>query len=283
MKKVLVLVSGGLDSQLAVKLLQQQGFKITGLVFKSLFFKEQVGVKACQQLGISYQIVDISQPHLKLVKQPQYGRGAAANPCLDCHLLMLKQAKKIMDKQGFDYVATGEVIGQRPFSQNQVALKLLAQRSGLKANLRRPLIEAGISGRSRQKQLKLAAELGIKAYIQPAGGCILTEKIYGQKLLNLFQHWPNCHAADIQLLRLGRVIWFGQTLGVIGRNHQDNQLLTKSVQSGDLLLLPKNFPGPTVLIRSQGKISKTVVNKAKKLILKYSKPIKNPGFEVILN
>ena len=135
----LVLFSGGLDSILAVKLLQEQQIKVTGLVFVSYFFDSQLAFKAAKKLKIKLKKVNFSKEHLALVKKPKYGYGRTMNPCLDCHLLMLKKSKEIMNKEKFDLVATGEVLGERPMSQNKQALELVEKESGLKGYLLRPL------------------------------------------------------------------------------------------------------------------------------------------------
>lgn len=267
MDKALVLLSGGLDSQLVVKLLEKEGYSVTGLIFKSAFFDEKKGVSAAKKLGIKYLVKDISQPHLKIVKQPQFGHGVGLNPCIDCHLLMLTEAKKIMDKQGFDIVATGEVLGQRPFSQNKQALDLIAQRSGLEDKLRRPLIDQGISGRGRSDQLKLAKRFNLKDYPQPAGGCILCDQHFSKNLKKLLEIKPRVNINDVNLLRFGRVFFIDKSLVILGRNKGENEQINKQAQKGDLLIEPKDFPGPTALIRGKPQ----PVEKVKKLIIKYSK------------
>jgi len=276
--KALVLFSGGLDSMLAVKVLQEQGIKVTTLSFKSYFFPAARADKT----------VDINDEHLQVVKKPAHDYGRAANPCIDCHLLMLKKAKIIMERDGYHFVATGEVLGERPLSQNKQALLEIAQKSGLGERLLRPLSAIflpislpekkgwvdrqklpAIKGRSRQKQLALAKQFGIKNFPQPAGGCLLTDKIFGQKLLTLFKKWPQADGDDIQLLKLGRYFWQDKVLIVLGRNQQENEQLEKLVQKEDILITPQNFPGPTALLRGQ-KV-KAVIKQAQKLILKYTK------------
>ena len=298
-KKALVLFSGGLDSILAVKLLQGQKIKIKALIFKSYFWETDQAEKAAKRLKIPYQVIDFSVEHLALVKKPPHGYGKAANPCVDCHTLMLKQTKKIMAKKGFDFVATGEVLGERPFSQNKKALSLVAKESGLKDRLLRPLSAKvlpptlpekkgwvkreklmAIQGRSRQQQIALAKKLKIKEYPQPAGGCLLCEKEFGKKLFKLLEKWPECNGNDIGLLRLGRHFWEGKTLIVLGKNHEENLKLAKLAQKKDILLKPQNFPGPTALIRNS-KINQKKIKTAQKLILKLSsKASKQPQFVV---
>jgi tRNA U34 2-thiouridine synthase MnmA/TrmU len=187
--KALVLFSGGLDSMLAVKLLQEQGIAVQGIAFSSYFFSTKQAQKSARQLGIKLIEKDISQKHLSCVKQPQFGYGKALNPCIDCHLLMLKEAFNILQKKGFNILATGEVLGQRPFSQNRFALEQIEKTASLKAKILRPLSAKvlaeteyekkkqvnrakleGIKGRSRRCQIKLAKKFNIKEFPSPAGG-----------------------------------------------------------------------------------------------------------------
>ena len=177
--KALVLFSGGLDSILAVKILQLQGIDVTGLTFVSYFFNNQSAKKAASKLKIKLKTVNFSEEHLKMVKKPKHGYGKSLNPCIDCHLMMLRKAKEIMNSPGsrekYDFVATGEVLGERPMSQNKKALDLIEKESGLKGFLLRPLSAKllqptilekkrkikraellDICGRSRKKQIALA-------------------------------------------------------------------------------------------------------------------------------
>jgi tRNA U34 2-thiouridine synthase MnmA/TrmU len=290
----LVLLSGGLDSILTVKLLQKQGIEITGLTFVSYFFDSTLAEKAAKQLKIKLKIIDFSDEHLTLIKNPRYGYGKAMNPCIDCHLLMLKKAKEIMKKEKFDFVATGEVLGERPMSQNKQALDLIEKESTLKGYLLRPLSAKlleptipekkglvdrdkllDIVGRSRKKQLALAKKWGIKEYPTPAGGCLLTDLQFGQRLRELFDRWPDCQGNDVKLLKLGRHFWVKDNKIVVGRNKEENEQIKKLARKGDILIEPKDFPGPTILIRSKKKILVESLTKAKELMIKYSPKLRN--------
>lgn len=282
---------------LAAKLLLEQGVEVKGLIFKSYFFDSKAGEKAAQQLKIPYQVVDFSVPHLRMVKNPPHGYGKAANPCLDCHLLMLKMAKKIMESQDYDFVATGEVLGERPFSQNKKALEIIAEKSGLKDRLLRPLSAQllpvslpekrgwldrqkllAIQGRRRQTQLKLAKKYKLK-FPQPSGGCILTDSNFGQRLFDLLDHSPAADGPDIQLLFLGRHFWEKDNKIILGKNQEENEKLEKLAQKGDQLVIPKNFPGPTALMRGPQITSQIITAAAKNLILSYSKTSPVAGVE----
>lgn len=304
--RALVLFSGGLDSILAAKLLQSQNIAVTAVIFKSYFWETAQPEKTARRLKISFRTEDFSEEHLSLVKNPPHGYGKAANPCVDCHTLMLKKAKlrllpprgrKTKKKlhprgernrrwSGFNFVATGEVLGERPFSQNKKALLLIAEESGLNDRLLRPLSAKllpptlpekkgwvrrdqllDIQGRSRRHQIALAKKFGIKNYPQPAGGCLLTEPVFGQKLKKMFAQWPGCTGSDVKLLKFGRHFWEGKTLTVLGRNQEENHRLEKLAKPSDTLIIP-DFPGPTALVR--GKQTKNALSKTKRLMEKYS-------------
>ena len=293
--KALILFSGGLDSILAAKILMKQGIKVTGLSFKSYFFDSNQAEKTAKKLGIKLRVVDFSKEHLKMVKRPKYGYGKAMNPCLDCHILMLKQAKKIMEQGKFDWVATGEVLGERPMSQNRRALELVVKESSLKGYLLRPLSAKllketiaekkgwlkrekllNISGRSRKKQIALAKRFKIKRYPTPAGGCLLTDLEFGKRLKELFQKYPKCDGNDIEFLKYGRHFWpFGKLRVkiIVGRDEEENKKIKRLVQKKDILIEMKNYPGPMTLIRNYGrskKVPKRTLEKAKSLTQYYS-------------
>ncbi len=297
-KKALVLLSGGLDSSLAAWLLKNQNIKVTGLIFKSPFFSPGKGIQAADQLNINYQVVDIGPELVEIIKDPDHGFGGAANPCIDCHILMLKKAKQIMEEKDYDFIATGEVLGQRPFSQNKRAMKIIAEQSGLKNKLLRPLSAEklsptalekagfvnrdkllGIQGRGRKKQLKFAEKINLN-YPQPAGGCMLTEKEFGDKLFNLLEKKPDAKVKDTELIKIGRHFWDQKTQIILGRDRKENTQLEELAGPKDLLVQPANFIGPTGLIRNPENKNKSLKT-AKKLIKKYTpnskkKPITGP-------
>ena len=288
--KGLALLSGGLDSTLVVKVLQKQGIDVTGISFVSYFFNSNAVKKVAKELKIKIKIVDFSDEHLDMVKSPLYGRGKTMNPCIDCHLMMIKQAGKFLKKGDFDFIATGEILGQRPMSQNKQAMDLIEKKSGIEGYLLRPLsakllkptIPEGkglvkrdklldISGRNRKKQMLLADKYKIEKYPSPAGGCILTDSNFSKNLKEIFDKWPDCNGDDIQLLKLGRQFWVGDNKIIVGRNKEENNKINKLKKKGDIIIKPEDFPGPTVLIRSKDKILKESLIKAKDLIIKYSK------------
>ncbi|MDP2709448.1 MAG: hypothetical protein Q8O93_05430 [bacterium] len=287
MSKALVLLSGGLDSLLAARVLMEQVIEVTGLSFKSCFFGTAKGKKVAEQLGIKHIAVDFADEHLVMVKNPKHGYGKNMNPCIDCHALMLKKAKEIMEGDGYDFVATGEVLGERPMSQNREALKIVEKESGLFGKLIRPLsaklldesdlektgiVNRGrlldISGRSRARQLELVKKFGIKEFASPGGGCLLTDPVFSEKLLKILEFWPEANGNDIELLKRGRAFWLKDEhdkniLLVIGRDEQDNENLEKLALGGDIIIQPAEENGPTTLIRnskSQFPITKQTTN-----------------------
>jgi tRNA U34 2-thiouridine synthase MnmA/TrmU len=291
MRKAILLLSGGVDSILAGKILENQGIKIIPVFFKSYFFDEKNAQKVAENLGWKLEVIDFSKDHLKVVKKPKFGYGSSVNPCIDCHILMLKKAKQLMKKLKADFVATGEVLGERPMSQNKKALELIEKESSLKGYLLRPLSAKllketipekrgkvdrekllDIQGRSRKRQIELAKKFKIKWYPQPSGGCILTDLEFGKKLRDLLEKYPEFDGNDVETLKLGRHFWEGKVKIIIGRSHEENLKLEKLKRKGDSIIKMKNYPGPTALVRPyQSKVSDEILEKAKELILNYSK------------
>ena len=289
--KALVLLSGGLDSILVAKILQNRDIKVIALSFRSYFFNEGMAKKAAKNLRIPLKVVDFSKEHLKMVKNPKHGYGKSINPCIDCHILMLKKAKEIMRKDKFDLVATGEVLGERPMSQNIKALKIVETQSSLKGYLLRPLSAKllketipeqkglvdrkklfDISGRSRKRQIALAKKWQIQYYPMPAGGCLLTDPVFSQRSKELFQLFPQCNGNDVELLKHGRHFIQDKTKIIVGRNEKENKAIKKLAKRGDILIEMANYPGPLTLVRNytKKKISQEIIKKAKDLTQCYS-------------
>lgn len=293
--KALLLFSGGLDSILAAKILEKQGIEVTALTLVSYFWSGDGAEKSARKNGFRFRAENISAEHFCTIRKPKFGYGVGMNPCIDCHLLMLKEAKKIAQKEKYDFVATGEVLGQRPMSQNIRALNLIEREAGLSGKILRPLsalalpetemekkgmVERekllGISGRSRKEQMMIAKKFGIKNYPTPAGGCILTDKEFSKKLRELLKNIKNPKPSDFELLRIGRHFWSGKMRIILGRNHEENlklkKIAGKSLSAGeaeDILVDPKDIPGPTALVR--GKRVKEALDLAKELIIHYTK------------
>ncbi len=275
---------------LAVEILRKQGVSVLPVAFKTDFFSARQAEESARKLGVSLRIVDISEEFLEKVKNPAYGRGSGLNPCIDCHLLMLEKAKEMMEKEGFLFVATGEVLGERPMSQNKKAMEIVKEESGLNGYLLRPLsakllepsvpekkgwvdreLLFDVRGRQRKKQIKLARKLGVGDYPTPAGGCILCEKEFAVKLKKLLEICPGAKSADVKLLKRGRHFWQKGVKIVVGRDHEENVELKKLAQEGDVLVELEGVPGPTTLLRvyEEG-AAKKALQKAKKLTKKYA-------------
>lgn len=272
--KGLSLMSGGLDSQLAVRVLERAGAEVEGVCFETPFFSSANARKAAAALGVKLHVLDFTEDEVSLVENPPHGFGGAMNPCIDCHATMIRRAGELMTSLGFDFVSTGEVMGQRPMSQNKQSLCTVEKSSGLKGRLIRPMsaklleptipeIEGkldrekllDIHGRSRERQIALAKEFGITDYPSPAGGCKLTEDAYGRKLKDLMDHEGIRDKATsavnrtlLDLLVVGRRFRLpGGSSVILGRDANENALLEKG--SFAAILKPTNgIPGPTAAI-----------------------------------
>ena len=264
----LSLISGGLDSQLAVKVLQDAGAYVEGVTFSTPFFSPDAARKAARQLGVKLHVVDFTADEIALIENPPHGFGGAMNPCIDCHAKMISRAGELMESLGFDFVATGEVMNQRPMSQNRQSLGVVEKCSGLKGRLVRPLSAQlleptipeqegrldrskllGLSGRQRQPQIELAAKYGLVEYPSPAGGCKLTEKGFGRRLRDLLEHEGLKELRLVELLNHARRFRLPGGTGVIlGRDGRENAILKNMAATSDTLLFPVSVPGPTALV-----------------------------------
>lgn len=283
--KALALVSGGLDSTLAVRMMQEQGVEVTGLHFYTGFCvteqqrragnpkavgRPNDGLQAGETLGIDVEIVDISQEYLGIVTNPKHGYGANVNPCIDCRAMMLRKAGELMREQGADFVVTGEVLGQRPMSQNRRAMDVIEAEAGLEGRLLRPLSArnlpktapeqdglvdrdrlGALTGRSRKPQMALARDLGVDTFLQPAGGCcFLTDENFARKFRDFFAHDPDgtLDHDRIMLLTVGRHFRMkGGTKLIVGRNAGENAMMRDMAERGDLggrLLAVEGHKGP---------------------------------------
>ena len=264
MSKALGLLSGGLDSTLAALCLKRQGIEVTGIAFVTPFFGAGKARRSAEQIGIPLLVQEIGDVHLEMVKQPRYGYGKNMNPCIDCHAMMFRIAGEIMAAQGFDFLFSGEVLGQRPMSQNLSALQAVAKHSDQADRILRPLsarllpetrMEASgmvdrqqlldIQGRTRRRQEALAKEWELTDYPASGGGCLLTEKHFSDRLRDLVTHEPACTTRDVELLKTGRQFRLSpQARLAVGRNQQDNEALRQLAGSRDLLLRCIGFGGP---------------------------------------
>lgn len=288
MAKALALLSGGLDSMLAVAVMQEQGVEVVGLVFETPFFSADAARKAARQLKIELQVMDITEEYLQMLPEPQYGHGANMNPCIDCHAVMFRKAGEMLREMGADFLITGEVLGERPMSQSSKGLGLVEKHAGLAGKILRPLsaklldmteMEANglvdrekmldINGRSRKPQFALAEKFGITEYPTPAGGCLLTDPGYSRRLKELMQHPEEYRVEDIRLLKIGRHFRMRSGVRVIvGRNKEENQLLKKEALAGDYTMHVRDYPGPVTLLR--GNVGEADLQLAASLTVRYS-------------
>lgn len=306
-RKAVALISGGLDSMLAAKVVLEQGVHVEGINFFTGFCveghthairqrdrnrpKRNNALWVAEQLGIKLHIIDISEPYKDVVLNPRYGYGQNLNPCLDCKVFMVNRAREFMETEGFDFIITGEVVGQRPKSQRKDTMPLVARESGANDRLLRPLcahnlpptlpeLEGwvdrdalhGFHGRNRKPQMALAAQYGIEDYAQPAGGCcFLTDKSYSEKLADLWDSrgQRDYDLDDIMLLKVGRHIRpDGRFKVIVGREEGENRYL-EGYRTRFVHLTPLSHPGPLALV--DGNPTEDDLLLAARILARYSK------------
>ncbi|MDD5355759.1 MAG: tRNA 4-thiouridine(8) synthase ThiI [Candidatus Omnitrophica bacterium] len=276
--KAIALISGGLDSILAAKIILDQGIEVIGLScvtpFSVCAHKEDCGCvvrRAAKKLGIELAVIDLAQDFLDMLENPSHGYGSNMNPCIDCKILMLKKAKELMQKIGAQFIVTGEVLGQRPMSQKGQAMKLIEEQSGTQGVLVRPLSAKllepaepeksgwinreklfAISGRGRKDQLVLAAQLNIDDYSAPAGGCLLTYEGYSKKVRDLIRH-NQLTLDNVSLLKIGRHFRISPKHKlIVGRDEEENIRLFALAEKGNLVYEPDDeIRGPVALGRGE--------------------------------
>jgi len=300
--KAIALFSGGLDSILAVKLIQEQGIEVKGVNFKTPFFGLDEAFVIAKDLDIDLEIIDITEELLKILKKPKYGFGKNMNPCIDCHALMFKKAGEYMNKIGASLILSGEVLGERPMSQNRNSLIIIERESGFEGKILRPLSallltetipEKGglvdrnklldISGRSRKRQMELAAKMGIKDYPSPAGGCKLTEPAFSKRLRDLFTR-ESFSIEEIELLKLGRHFRLSKDIKlIVGRNKEENEQLQNFFQDGDFLFKAKNLKGPVSLLKGGSKVNNELIDKSCRITARYCDRNEEENEEVNIN
>ena len=294
-KKVVALLSGGLDSQLAIKMMQEQGFDVSAVAIKTPFCDFDCG-RGCgfeireraDDLDVNLKTVYLGDEYIEMLKHPKHGIGAGFNPCIDCRSMMFDAAKKHMEEIGAEFIISGEVLGQRPMSQHGPALRTIENESDLVGKIVRPLSAAllpetdpekdglikrenlgMIRGRTRRGQLDMAKKYGIENPPNAGGGCLLTEPHFGIKAKDLFSHTKNPTINDIDLLKIGRHFRLDEeTKFIVGRNKDENEMIKAIALPGDILLEAKDFVGPVSILR--GSNAKQHLKFASSITLRYS-------------
>ncbi len=291
-RKVLVLVSGGLDSILVLKIMEREGFEPVGVHFSTWFNLPKYVLREDLKpedefFGFRLINIDLSEEYTPLLLNPRFGFGSGVNPCIDCKILFFQKAKSLLERYDADFVASGEVVGQRPMSQMKNTMRLIEKQSGLEGYLVRPLSARllgptvpeqkgwvnrenlyAISGRGRKEQMALAEQFGIEEYPMPAGGCVLTEKGFRLRMNDLLAHDPAPEADDLFILRYGRHFRLsGGCKLVIGRNEEENEFLRRAGW-GNTVIDGTAVPGPYCLMRWDGRVG--AVREALSIAYRYS-------------
>lgn len=289
--KALALLSGGLDSALAVKLVKEQGINVVAVNFTSPFClcgKGGCGAAGiAKQLQISLKTVRLGKDFLQILKKPKFGYGRNMNPCIDCRILMFTKAKRYAQKVGASFLFTGEVLDERPMSQHRKALDIIDTEAKLRGKILRPLsarllpeteaekqgwIEREklleIEGRSRKKQIELAEKFNITDYPCPAGGCLLTYKEFAAKVRDLIEHNENLEMRDISLLKIGRHFRLNKNKIIVGRNKDENRRLLTLKDDDEYIFEVPDCGSPITLL--QGSKIKETIETAAALTARYS-------------
>lgn len=293
----IALFSGGLDSILTVKWMQTKGYTVYPIFFRTPYIPSERAEESARRNGYDLRVVDVSDAHLQMMRNPRYGFGKHFNPCIDCHALMFNHAGALLPQLGASYIISGEVLGQRPMSQRRSALHAVANLSGYKDLLIRPLSQKllpdtmpiregwvdkedllALHGRGRNAQIALAKELGITYYPTPGGGCLLTDRNFSLRLKDLADH-DQANDYEISLLRWGRHFRLSpHHKMIIGRTEADCTALDSAAQHGIKMLL-RDVPGPLGVLVGPDP-DQDLIRFSASLLLSYSR--KSPSEAVVL-
>lgn len=275
-RKAIAMLSGGLDSILATKLMIEQGIEIHGINFLTIFCTcthkgcQHAATQASKQLNIPLKVLNITEAYLDIIKNPAHGYGSNMNPCIDCRIFTFKMAKDYMNEIGASFIITGEVLGERPMSQRRDAILLIEKKAGLKGLIVRPLSAKlfeptipekegiisrekmlDIRGRSRKPQIAMAKEFGINDYPCPAGGCLLTDPGYAKRIRDLMDNGAFT-LDNVKLLKYGRHFRLSKnTKLAVGREEAENEILQSLVSDGDIVFKLKDRQGPISVLRGE--------------------------------
>jgi len=300
------LFSGGLDSALAILLMLRQNIDVTALMFLTHFGCDISDKSSCSQdpepianqFGFKVKMMHLGEKFLEIVKNPKYGHGKNMNPCVDCRILMLREAKQFMEMSGADFLITGEVLGQRPKSQFKHSMNAVVNDAEVEGILLRPLCAKlleptkpeleglvdreqllDIQGRSRKRQIELARQFGLEEYPTPAAGCLLTDKRYSDRLRDLIGHKENITFDDLNLLRVGRHFRLDDNNKVIvGRDEEENDKIEAYKSDHDILLEARDTGSPIVLLT--GEHSQQAIEFASRLTARYCDLKNEPEVEI---
>lgn len=304
--QALALFSGGLDSVLASTMIARQGLDVLGLHFTSPFFGHpELLDKWRDKYGLDLLRVDVGQEYIDMMRSgPVYGFGKVLNPCINCKVLMLRRAKRLLQHYGASFIVSGEVVGQRPMSQRRDALNSIRNEAGVGDVLLRPLCAyqldptpveqsglvdrsrlGNIRGRGRKEQIALAREYGLTDLPAPAGGCRLTEKESAKRYYDVFLHMPAPAPEDFELANTGRQYWNGPHWLCIGRNQADNIAMERLARPDDLLFRLVDHPGPLGLGRHVPGVlwTEETVRDAAAFVASFSPRARKTGGEVAVN
>lgn len=276
MAKAIALYSGGLDSTLAILVAIRQGINVTAVTFLTHFGCDISDKSSCsknpfaasQKFGFEIKLCHLADKFIEIVKNPKFGHGKNMNPCIDCRILMLKEAKEFMKMADADFIITGEVLGQRPMSQRRGTFPKIDREAGVEGYVLRPLSakllkpsiaeQMGIMdreklcdfhGRSRKPQMALAKEFGLTEYPAPAGGCLLTDPLYSYRLKELLSYNLHPSLKDINLLRIGRHFRIsGNCKIIVGRDENENNAIQALSEDNDYLLWVDGFGSPLTIV-----------------------------------
>lgn len=296
MAKAIALLSGGLDSTLAVLTVLKQGISVGALQFHTGFESDASNKspdlhdskRTGKKFGFDVEVRALGQKFIEVLRNPKHGYGKNMNPCIDCRILMLQEAKHIMDSDKADFIITGEVLGQRPMSQRKDTLYHIDKEADLTGYILRPLSAKvlratypeteglidreklyGFTGRSRKPQIALADEFGLIEYPAPAGGCLLTEPIFSMRLKDLLEHTGSPTPREFELLKTGRHFRFSPSSKIIiGRNRLENDVIESLSTTDDAMITVRGYGSPMTLLT--GEISDEALRSAASLCARYS-------------
>lgn len=304
--KAVALYSGGLDSTLAILQMMKYGVEVEAITFLTHFGCDATDKSSCgsdpypaaEKFGFKVKLAHLGQRFFDIVKNPRFGHGKNMNPCIDCRLIMIDEARHYMEMTGADFIITGEVLAQRPMSQRRYSLDLVARECGLAGKLVRPLSGRllpptipekegkikrewllNIEGRSRKRQMDLAAEFGLIDYPTPAGGCLLTDVNYSNRLRDLLKYNLDPEFNDLNLLRVGRHFRISPKAKlVIGRDEPENDVIESLKLPSDLIFEAVDFKSPIGLLR--GERGEEDIALAASMVARYSDGKREAGLKV---